>query len=82
MAARLTKRQADGAKDAIQTGLLIKKVQDHVLEGSELSATQLRSAEVLLKKTLPDLKATEHQGEISHKFPQEVGVLGRKPTDS
>ena len=62
MAARLTKRQADGARDAIQTGLLIKSLQDHALEGKELSPSQSRAAEILLKKTLPDLKVTEHVG--------------------
>jgi len=63
MAARLTKRQAEGAKDAIKTGMLIKRLQDHVLDKEEMTQTQLRAAEILLGKTLPNLKATEHTGE-------------------
>ena len=79
MAARLTKRQADGARDAIKTSLLIKSLQDHVLEGKNLTASQARAAEVLLKKTLPDLRATEHSGpDGTALFPDKVGVIGRK----
>lgn len=76
MAARLTNRCADQTRDTIKTSLLVKKLQDHNLEGAELSATQIKAAEILLRKTLPDLKVTEHTGELAHTFPENVGVIG------
>ena len=59
MAKRLTNRQADGARDAIQTGLLAKRLADHALNDAEMTQTQIRAAEILLNKTLPNLKVSE-----------------------
>jgi hypothetical protein len=39
----------------VQASQLINRLQDHVLGSVELSSTQVRAAEILLKKTLPDL---------------------------
>lgn len=47
----------------IQATLLLKKMQDHALGECEMSATQIRAAEVLLKKTMPDLSAVELSGD-------------------
>lgn len=63
MAARLTKRQADNAKDAIKTGLLIKFLQEHALSEREMTRSQIDAARILLKKTLPDLAVTELTGQ-------------------
>ena len=60
MAAPLTKRQTSGHIDSIQTSKLIKKLEGHALEGVEMTASQVNAATVLLKKTLPDMKAVEH----------------------
>ena len=76
MAARLNKRTADQTRDHIKTSLLIKLVQEHALTGTDLEATRLKAAEMLLKKTLPDLKSTDHHGELKHLFPDRVGVIG------
>ena len=80
MAKRLTKRQADGARDAISTGLLIKSLQDHVLTDKELSQSRIAAANILLKKTLPDLKVTEVTGaDGTALFPTDVNVNVIKP---
>lgn len=64
MAARLNKRQADNVKLAIKTGLLVKMLQDHALDGKNvLTRTRLDAAKILLAKTLPDLAKTEWTGE-------------------
>lgn len=39
----------------IQTGQILGRLQRHVNGELELSATQIRAAEILLRKTLPDL---------------------------
>lgn len=52
------------ARQRIKSTLLIDKLQDHVLDGVEMSKTQVSSAIALLKKTVPDLQAVTntHQG--------------------
>jgi hypothetical protein len=68
VAAPLTKRQRTGHIDSIQTSKLINKLEHHALEGTEMSQSQVHAAMGLLKKTLPDLKATEldvGQGELT-----------------
>jgi len=43
-------------------GVLLKRLIDHALGECEMTPQQVRSAEILLKKVLPDLKAIEHSG--------------------
>lgn len=45
--------------------MLINRLTDHILGKVELDATQVQSIKILLGKTLPDLKATEHSGQIA-----------------
>ena len=54
-------------KERIKAALLVNKLQEHVLDGKELSATQIRAAEILLRKVVPDQAATHHSGESSVK---------------
>jgi hypothetical protein len=42
--------------------MLINRLQNHVAGRLEMTQTQLRAAEVLLKKTLPDQTAQEITG--------------------
>lgn len=66
MAARTRKiRHDDETRLKIKTSQLINRLKDHALGKVELSSTQVRSIEILLKKTLPDLSAIDHSGEIS-----------------
>lgn len=69
MAARkLRPFHSDEVRAKIQTSQLLNRLTDHALGKVELSATQVRAIEVLIKKTLPDLSAMDltatHQGEI------------------
>jgi hypothetical protein len=68
MAAPLTKRQTTGHRDSIETAKLLKAVQAHVLDGSEMAQSQLQGAEMLLKRTMPSLQSieqtTEHSGTV------------------
>lgn len=59
MAARLNKRLADQTRDAIQTSMLINRLVDHALGNVEMKSTQVRAAEILLNKTLPNLKQSD-----------------------
>jgi len=59
-------------RERIKTSMLINRLSDHVFGKVELSPTQVRSAEILLKKTTPDLSSTEHSGQIDLKRASEV----------
>jgi len=47
----------------VQVSQLINRLQDHADGKCEMSPTQVRAAEILLKKALPDLAAVTHSGD-------------------
>ncbi len=63
MAVRKNLSQAAKTREKIQTSQLINRLTDHVLNDLELSSSQIKAIEILLKKTLPDLKQIEITGE-------------------
>ena len=63
MASRLNTRQSEMTKNHIQTTQLVKRLQEHALGDLELGQSQIRAIEVLLKKTLPDIKSIELTGD-------------------
>lgn len=61
-----TKRNSmliEEAREKIKTTQLINRLQDHGLGKVEMSPTQVRAIEVLLKKRVPDLSAMTVQGD-------------------
>jgi hypothetical protein len=61
MAARSNKvRLTEAWREKIRTSMLINRLQNHVIGRIEMTQTQLRAAEVLLKKCLPDQQHIEH----------------------
>lgn len=52
-------------RERIKTSMLLKRLHDHILGKQEVSQTQLKAIEILLKKSLPDLQAIEatHRGD-------------------
>lgn len=68
MAKRYNLRQTDACRDKIKTSQLINRLERHVLAELELSATQLKAIEILLRKTLPDLASVEHTGDALRPF--------------
>jgi hypothetical protein len=78
MPARLRKTHQEDVRTKIQTSQLINRLSDHGLGKLDLSPTQVRSIEVLLKKTLPDLQSIEHSGGIEGRLSPEMEKwLGR-----
>lgn len=60
-----TRRNAmliEEAREKIRTTQLINRLQDHALGEVDLSPTQVRAVEILLKKRVPDLATTTIQG--------------------
>lgn len=68
MAARTRKGTKDegwseATRTKIQASMLLLRLQDHVLGKAKMSQTQIRAAEILLKKSLPDLSAVQISGD-------------------
>lgn len=63
MAARLRKTHQEEIRTKIQASQILNRLQDHLDGSIELSATQVKVAEILLKKTLPDLQSIELSGD-------------------
>ena len=62
MAARTNKTKLDQKwREKIRTSMLINRLSGHVVGRIKLDPSQVRAAEVLLKKTLPDLSHNENE---------------------
>jgi len=59
MAARLDPAHDERTRAKIQTSQLINRLLSHANGEVEMTSTQVRAAEILLKKTLPDLSSVE-----------------------
>lgn len=68
-----TRRNAmliEEARSKIRTTQLLNRLSDHALGKIEMSPTQVKATEVLLRKILPDLTAVE--GKINGEITQRV----------
>jgi hypothetical protein len=64
MAARKRTWTPEVVRGRIRTSMLARRLTKHALGKCEMTSTQVAAALGLLKKTLPDLSATELTGEI------------------
>jgi hypothetical protein len=62
----------DDWKDKIRAGVLMARLLGHVEGDIEMSATQIKAADILLKKIVPDLARTENTGPDGG--PQELKI--------
>jgi hypothetical protein len=62
---RYTKFQTEACRAKIKTTQIINRLQGHLAGDIELSATQVRCAEILLNKSLASLSATEITGDVA-----------------
>lgn len=75
MAARLRKTHQDDVRLKIQASAIINRLSGHLDGSVELSPTQLRAAEILLKKSLPDLTAVTVSGDEDAPLNHTMRVL-------
>jgi hypothetical protein len=69
MAARKNKiRHDEETRAKIQTSQLLNRLSNHALGQCEMSPTQVRAAEILLRKTMPDLSSTTAKTEVTHRY--------------
>jgi len=78
------RRHQEDVRKKIQASQLINRLHDHVLGKVEMSATQLKAAEILLKKSLPDLQSIDLYGEIHHEhtLADVLASLNQRADDS
>ena len=62
MAARLNPRHSDLVRQKIQAAVIIDRLHRHFMGKLELSATQLRSAEILLDRSVAKLSQIQVAG--------------------
>lgn len=53
---------------SIRVGLIRNRLMKHIIGELEMTPTQIRAAEILLNKSVPNLGHIEHAGEINHNF--------------
>ena len=63
MAARINLRHQDEVRKKIQASQLINRLTDHAFAKVEMTPTQVEAAEILLKKSIPDLSQVQGAGE-------------------
>jgi len=65
-------------RDNIKTAHVLKKLQNHVFGDVDMTSTQVKAAEILLKKTIPDVQ--QIQIDVSGGLTVEVlQVASHKP---
>jgi len=76
MAARSNKVELDERwRNKIRVSMLLNHLRNHVLGRIKMEMTQIRAAEILLRKCLPDLASVEHSGEVLHSYIAEVPAV-------
>jgi len=70
VAANRRKPYPEIARDRIDAAKLLKKLDDHAdnAETTPMSGTQIKAAEILLRKVIPDLKAVELSGTLTTRY--------------
>ena len=82
MAARLNKRHQDMVREKIRASQLVNRLENHVFGEADMSSTQVNAALGLLKKCVPDMKATEHSGEVDIPISGTVRFIGKEANGS
>lgn len=75
MAKRRTAWTPEKVRERIRVGVLVRRLQNHALGQLEMTPTQIKAAEIVLRKAVPDMRATEHSGTVNH-VNYDAAVLG------
>lgn len=77
MAARLRKTHQEDIRTKIKVSQLINVLENHALGiTEELTQSRIKSIEILLNKTLPNLQSTEFKGDADS--PLAITLIERK----
>lgn len=79
MAARKnTPRLSNEWRERIKSGVILTRLEQAALGEIEMTPSALKAAEIVLRKTLPDLARTEVTGDEGG--PQELVIRWKEPT--
>jgi hypothetical protein len=79
MAARKnTPRLSNEWRERIKSGVILSRLEQAALGEIEMTPAALKAAEIVLRKTLPDLARTEVTGDEGG--PQELVIRWKEPT--
>jgi hypothetical protein len=59
-------------RERIRSGVILQRLEKAALGEVEISPASLKAAEIVLRKTIPDLARHEHTGENGDKIKVEV----------
>ena len=77
------KQYSEESRNKIKSTMLLNKLMAHVLEGEEMKSTQIKAAEILLRKTVPDLSATQITGgEGEDSLPVQINMIVKDGTNT
>lgn len=65
MAARIRKTLTDSWKEKIKISLIVNRLNECATGNVEMTAQQIKAAEILLKKVLPDLKGVNMSADVT-----------------
>ncbi len=83
MAALSSKQRTEDWREKIKAANLTHRLVAHAKGEVELTNSQIKAIEILLKKVYPDLKSVEHKGEIDHNLTvNEIKVSIVDPKDT
>lgn len=78
MAARKRQvRLSDEWRERIRAACILQRLDKAAMGEIDITATQLKAAEIILRKTIPDLNKTEHSGPDGGKI--EIEATWGKP---
>ena len=78
MAARLRKTRQDEVRDKIKSSQLINRLQDHAFGKTELSNSQIKAIDVLLRKCVPDLSQVQINNAPGETFSINISTESEK----
>ena len=87
MPARINKRHQDMIREKIRGSQLVNRLENHILPDDktgqvvDMTPTQVNAALGLLKKVIPDLRASEISGEIEAKLNGTVEFVSTSRKD-
>jgi len=62
----------DAVRLKIKAVLLVQKLQAHIFDGLEMSMSQIRAAEILLRKCVPDLSMATITADLNVRYVAEL----------
>lgn len=69
--------RAEEVRQKIRANEIIQSLEDHILNGKDMGASQVSAALGLLKKSIPDLAAVELSGDADRPMKLVIGWMGQ-----